>query len=89
MRTSIQAEVGWLAQNQARTAASYAKNKSGPLEFGSCLCTMPIVAVTCFMDKTVCRTTRTWIRVTKFRGVIFRGSKTQRITPTRKIPAIP
>ena len=51
-----------------------------------------IVAVTCFMDTTVCRTTRTGIRVTHFRGLIFRGphstEKNMKNTPPRKIPAI-
>ena len=44
------------------------------------------------MDTTVCRTTRTGIRVTNFRGLIFHGShstvKNTKITPPRKIPAI-
>ena len=50
-----------------------------------------IVAATCFMDTTVCRTTRTGIRVT-LRELIFRGphstEKNTKNTPPRKIPAI-
>ena len=49
-----------------------------------------IVAVTCFMDRTVYRTTRPWIPVG--RGLIFCGfhlaEKNAKITRLRKIPAI-
>ena len=42
-------------------------------------------AVTCFTNTSVCRTACTWVRVTYFRGLIFRGSqstvKNTKITP--------
>ena len=35
------------------------KEREWAFEFGNCLRGMAIVAVTCFMDRTVCRTTHT------------------------------
>ena len=58
------------------------KKESRPLEFGDCLCGMAIVTVTCFMDRTFCRTTRTWMQVIIIRRLIFhRSYLTARIIP--------
>ena len=49
-------------------------------------------AATCFTNTSVCRTACTWVRVTYFRGLIFRGShstvKNTKITSQWKIPTI-
>ena len=41
--------------------------ESGLLEFGNCLQRIG-VAMTCSIDRTVCRTTHKWLRVTNFCG---------------------
>ena len=83
-----QAEVGWLARATQGTDSSRLNEESELLEFGNCLCRMAI----CFMETTVCRATRMWIRIANFLGLIFRGShsttKNAKVTPPRKIPAI-
>ena len=70
------AEVGWLVRDYigTLTAAGLTKGKSGPSEFGNCLCRMAIVA--CFIDRTVCRTTRMRIRDVKFRVLFCRSNTT-------------
>ena len=41
------------------------------LEFGNCFRRIAVVAVTCFIDTNVCKSTRTWIQVTNFCGLFF------------------
>ena len=49
-RLVSQAEVGWLTRDQAWTAVSSTKNRSGPLEYGNYVHRIAIVAVMCFMN---------------------------------------
>ena len=67
MQTSITSKSGLTGTTRGTDSSRLNKDRE-PLEFGKLFRRMAIVAVKCFMDTTVCRTTHMWIQVKKFQG---------------------